>query len=168
MNTPSKIMIKAIQRSCVFTFLLCYLMLSASQLVAQEVYFAEDPPMVLDGKQKRIPDFIIEYSAKNHGFITLELVQNAETVVGKSTFTVKKRGSNTAKMVLEMLHKDRSLAPGKNYQYRLTLYENRNSTTSSKTKSTNRMGLSTALVPSTKPEPKKVGETTIVLGVKVL
>ncbi len=162
-------MIKHVQQYGIFALVLCVLFLIPSKITAQEVYFAEDPPMVLDGKIKRIPDFIVEYSAKNNGIIQLELVQNKQTVVGKGTFAVKKRGSNTATINLNMLHADRTLAPGTNYEYRLTLFENAN-TKKASTKSANRMGLNTSFAPTSKStlELKKVGKTTVVKGVKVL
>ena len=157
------------KQSWIFIILLCNFLLTGTSILAQEVYFAEDPPMVLDGKNKHVSDFIIEYSAKNNGFIELELWQNSTTVVAKSAFIVKKRGSNTAKMYLDLAHPTKTLSPGSFYQYKLTLYEN-TITSQNVSNSANQMDFTRSInsnIPKIS-ERKKVGKTLVITGVKVL
>ncbi len=161
-------MSKSVQEYWIFMIFICGFLFTGIHVKAQEVYFAEDPPMVLDGKAKQIPGFVVEYSAKNNGFILLQLFKNKELLVGKGVFVVKKRGSNTAAMSLRMLDADKQLEPSTDYEYRLTLFEN-SSTKEATSKETSSMISTASFAPLSKsaPERKKVGKTTIVQGVKV-
>ncbi len=96
--------------------------LGSGNLVAQEVYFAEDPPIVLKQGTNRFTNYVVEYSAKNNGTIELELWHQSK-LIAKGIHQVKKRGSNTAHLDLIMLDTNQTLLVADGYRYELALFE---------------------------------------------
>jgi len=132
---------------------------------SQEVYFAENPPMELDVNTTVFTGYTVEYSAKNHGSIALEL-WSGSTLVGRGTYLVRKRGSNTANLQIKRIDTQKALVPGSNYQYKLIIKEEQARATSIYNKRINSQALTTSFSQSS--TTMNNSKTTIVNGVSVV
>lgn len=157
---------KKLQRSwSMYGYVLIFVLGFGTSGWAQEVYFAENPPMELDANTTVFTGYTVEYSAKNYGSISLEL-WNGSTLVGRGTYLVRKRGSNTANLQIKRNDIHKALVPGSNYHYKLSIKEQQARATNTYNKRINRQTLTTSFSQSS--TTKNITKTTIVNGVSVV